>query len=1081
MTASPDPVLGPARPSGFFVLRTPLLPVETITGWSGKLDAAEVHDLAAAEDAIGRDRLRLRKRLEEILADPAFLEGVFLASPSLEAAIESWRKNPDGERGQRAESSLVAYLMRAAARPTPFGLFAGWTTGRIGQDTELRLAGRDSLRRHTRLDMDYLWTLSKAMAADPGLRPDLQYRPNSSCYEAGGRLLYAETRDQEAVRSYHLVAAATTPYLAETLERARNGELLEELAGALVSDDITDAEASAYVAELADNQLLVADCEPPVTGSPPARALGEMLSTRPRTAAVAAGLMHAQASLEAIDAGGTGASPDAYRRIGRALAGLPAAPDPDRFVQVDLMTTAVAATLGEPVVAEILRGAQTLHAVMRPGGDGALAHFRDQFARRYETREMPLAQVLDEENGIGFTASGQAAAGDAPLLASLPISQHHDLAQAWTRKDAFLYRKLTAALATGAREISISAGEADGLREDGDLPLPDAFDVLAVLVAASSEAIGCGQYQVLIGSAGGPSGARLLGRFCHADDELRELTRGHLRAEEEARPDCIFAEVVHLPQGRTGNILSRPVLRDYEIPYLGRSGAPADRQLPVSDLLVSVQGERIVLRSSRLGREVVPRLTAAHHFGRGGLAVYRFLGALQHQGVSAGAMWDWGPLGATPFLPRVVSGRAVLSRATWNLGEAELTAFAQPRGARQFLAVRRLRERLGLPRWVALADADNELVADLDNVLCVEALARQVRRRRAAALVELLPALDQQCVSGPEGRFAHQVIVPFVRAPRQQDQPPRRAANPAVTSADAVMRRFPPGSQWLYLKLFTGQASADRVLLDLVQVLTAAAGSIDSWHFVRFADPDWHIRLRLHGRPDALLRDVLPSLRDWADPLLAAGLLWRVQLDTYEREVERYGGPYGIEYAEHIFHADSAAILQIMRLLPGDAGADLRWRIALRGIDQFLDDFGLSLPDKREIARAARQGYGREFGVGGAFQHAVGACFRRERTSLEPLLDRGGDLPREWAACAAALDRRSAAIAPSVAQLRALAARDQAGLAELTMSLAHMHVNRLLRSAQRAQELVLYEMLDRLYTSRAARLGAAGPARVAAR
>ncbi|HEY1639542.1 MAG TPA: lantibiotic dehydratase C-terminal domain-containing protein, partial [Streptosporangiaceae bacterium] len=42
-------------------------------------------------------------------------------------------------------------------------------------------------------------------------------------------------------------------------------------------------------------------------------------------------------------------------------------------------------------------------------------------------------------------------------------------------------------------------------------------------------------------------------------------------------------------------------------------------------------------------------------------------------------------------------------------------------------------------------------------------------------------------------------------------------------------------------------------------------------------------------------------------------------------------------------------------------------------------------------------------------------------------------------------------------------------LAELAISLAHMHVNRLLRSAQRAQELVLYEMLDRLYTSRAAR------------
>jgi hypothetical protein len=43
------------------------------------------------------------------------------------------------------------------------------------------------------------------------------------------------------------------------------------------------------------------------------------------------------------------------------------------------------------------------------------------------------------------------------------------------------------------------------------------------------------------------------------------------------------------------------------------------------------------------------------------------------------------------------------------------------------------------------------------------------------------------------------------------------------------------------------------------------------------------------------------------------------------------------------------------------------------------------------------------------------------------------------------------------------------GLTDVAMSYAHMHVNRLLRSAQRAQELVVYELLDRVYSSRAAR------------
>jgi hypothetical protein len=63
------------------------------------------------------------------------------------------------------------------------------------------------------------------------------------------------------------------------------------------------------------------------------------------------------------------------------------------------------------------------------------------------------------------------------------------------------------------------------------------------------------------------------------------------------------------------------------------------------------------------------------------------------------------------------------------------------------------------------------------------------------------------------------------------------------------------------------------------------------------------------------------------------------------------------------------------------------------------------------------------------------------------------------------------ALAPAAQELRALAdaGRLCVDIAELAMSLAHMHVNRMLRSAQRAQELVLYELLGRAYSSQAAR------------
>ena len=634
-----------------------------------------------------------------------------------------------------------------------------------------------------------------------------------------------------------------------------------------------------------------------------------------------------------------------------------------------------------------------------------------------------------------------------------------------------LLGKLAQALADGAGEIVLEASDLEALASEQRPPLPDALYVMASVAAGSDRAMAQGAFRIFLHHLYGPSGAVLLGRFCHADQTLHEFVRAHLQAEEARRPEVLFAEIVHLPEGRIGNILCRPVLRDYEIPCLGRSGAPADRQIPITDLLVSVRDGRIVLRSRRLEREVVPRLTNAHNYGWRSLPVYRFLCALQHQDAAMGLVaWDWGPLEDASFLPRVVSGRLVLCRARWNVTEAELRALGQGSDAGQFAAVQAWRAERRLPRYVALADLDNELVIDLDNVLSVAALAHQVRGRRRAVLVEMFPDPEALCVTGPEGRFVHELVVPFIHAAPPRPEP----GNVAPRATTSLVRRFPPGSEWLYAKLYTGAGTADQVVNHLVGPLvrsSVASGAADAWFFIRYADPDWHLRLRLHGEPRRLHTEVLPSLEAFAAPLLEAGQLWRMQLDTYEREVERYGGDRGVELAEQVFAADSEAVLTIMGPLSGDAGLGLRWRMAMRGMDLLFDDLGLTLDEKRFVARRAREGFGREFGIDGNFRGRVSQRYRAERARLEALLDPGQAPPVPLAAGLEALRRRSLQLAPATAELRRLAqaGRLSATLADIAMSYAHMHVNRLVRSAQRAHELVLYELLDRAYSAQAGR------------
>ncbi len=1075
----------PFRPAGFFALRTPLLPFEELGRWGEGLEAPRLSPEARElEPALGRDRATLRARLGALLRRPEVHEALFVASPSLHESLGLWEREPESERGEKVERSVVRYLARMAGRPTPFGLFAGCSVGELGERTRLRIGPRASYQRHTRLDMDYACLLAEALSRTPELRPHISYGPNTSLYPACGRLRYAEGRLSEKVRSYHLVVVEPTGYLEETLARARKGASAEALARALVEGDpeLGLDEAMEYIEALIDSQLLVSELSPPVTGPEALPELISQLQRLPGGAPFVDALLPVRSALEEMDARGLGAPSERYLEVARVLSGLPAPVELPRLFQVDMVKPAPEAVLGKEVVRELARGVRLLHRLAPRPQQDALERFREAFIQRYEEREVPLLEALDAEAGIGFNPTNAPSAEAAPLLAGMALGGGGEgrAGANFGEREALLLRRLEGALRTGSQTLELDDELISRLENKENQALPDAFAVMGAVAAASEEELARGRFQLKL-QAVTASGANLLGRFCHGDALLLRKVEELLRAEEALRPDAVFAEIVHLPQGRVGNILARPVLRDYELTFLGRSGAPPERQLEASDLRVSVQGSRIVLRSARLGREVIPRLTNAHNFQSQSLGLYRFLCMLQFQGQWGGSAWSWGPLAFASFLPRVTHGRLVLSPATWNLWRDTLEGLGKAEGgAPRFAAVQALRAERRMPRFVALEDGDNLLPIDLDNVLAVETLVQMVKDRPWAKLVEMFPGPDGLCAEGPEGRFVHELVVPFVRSRAEEaERSPVAARRPVEAPKPASpARSFLPGSEWLYVKLYTGAATADRLLSDAVAPLVKTAldsGAADGWFFLRYSDPDWHLRLRFHGAPDRLM-GLAHELSGVLEPLHRERLLWKVQLDTYEREVERYGGPEAMLLAERLFQADSEAVLELLDLLPGDEGADARWRLMLCGMDQLLSDLGLGLEARLQVVTGLREGFGREFQVDRTFERQMNERFRKERQGTEALLvSRRADSPA-LARGLEVLQRRSGKLAPLVAGLKALGEEGKLSvpIVGLAGSFLHMHANRMARSAARAQELVLYDLLTRHYSSWVARQRKAG-------
>jgi thiopeptide-type bacteriocin biosynthesis protein len=1080
--------------AGFFVIRTPSLPAEDLIRWGSGLTALRLAGHPTDADLFRlqweSDISVLRDRLKVIVDRPEVAHALFVASPSLWSAISHWKQYPDSKKGKQAERALVRYFERMCARSTPFGLFSGCSLGRVATDdaevSSIVLESRQNYKSHTRLDFDSLFTLTSTLRNDPLLAKELMYWPNNSLYRSGSVWHYVESKLVDKNHRHSLVRLDSDSHLESVLDRAKTGATIEDLAQVLIlsaDSEIASQEAETFIRELIENNVLVSQLSPVVTGISPLTDIIDQLESLPSGKAFAEILRETQTEVAMLDRKGLGIDPNEYSKIVSDLHRLPVKLDSSRLFQVDMIKPVRHGTLAKSIVDELIQGVDTLSRLTPNPELESLKRFRVAFVSRYESAMVPLLEALDEEIGIGF---GEPRKDFAPLLQGLrlggPKDERTPGAATIPEVDSLrglktpLLQQLVDCLRKGATELEL---DVSGLSSDNKSPqyLPDSLVVCAELVANSTAALQQGNFQILLNHALGPSGARMFGRFCYANSELEQHVRNYLREEESCNPEAVFAEIVHLPEGRVGNIICRPALRDYELVYLGRSGMDRNRQILASDLFVGVKDDQIYLYSPKLQRRVIPRLSSAHGFTNSHLApAYRFLCFLQYQDGTNMCRFSWGSLEALPFLPRVTLGRLILSTARWMVERTDIENITNLKASLSFRAVQELRLRLSLPRWIVLEEHDNTLPVDLDNALSVDAFVHIVKRAQRAVIREMYPSPDQLCVTSDEGSFYHELNVPLIRTSERGDMGRSILADKQrfkVPSKHAEVksdeRCLPPGGQCLYFKLYGGAVTLDEALRTSVDALISRISSgvgLARWFFIRYQDPEQHLRLRFIGEPAWILEELLPLITSLFRPLVDSGRLWKIQFDTYVREIERYGGLQGTLAAEELFCADSYAALALLQDCDDEGEENKRWQITLLGIDLLLANFHLDVSKKYEVAQSLRDAYFHKYGVGAATKKSLGERFRKEREQLEAIMGGHG-----LESARAVLQQRSTRIEAVADRLYAMetAGSINVPVSELTRSYVHMHVNRMIRSAANHHELILYDFLCRLYDSALAR------------
>lgn len=1009
----------------FALLRVPMLAIDNLARW--------------ADDAAG-DRGALREGLEELLADPAIARALTFSSADIGDGLRHWRADPTSKRGQAAERSLVGYLARMAGRPTPFGSLAGYSHVAIGP-ARLTVGAREQLRLIRRIDPGLVQGLVAEVATTTGITESSCVRTNPLAHRHGNRLRVPAHVGASNRRT--LVALVATPAMDAVLDAAQTGATIAQLRQ-IVTDHGEDP--AKLLEKLIRREVLEPTTAVTVTGDDPTTQALRLLRDLPAPELY-------DALTAAAEAATTGDDPlAAATAVRRCLRDAGHEPPHRRTLQVDTVRPGDI-QVPAPVVRELRRAALLVSTVSLTQRD-PLRTFRETFLRRFGTRPVPLLEALDPDIGIRLDEEG--------------TTPEEDAAFAQRRR-----RVLLSLLHRGTRspdgEVELTDDDIAALTPSNRTELPSAVAVLGSLVATDAAAVERGDFQLWSPSLSGPGGGRLVGRFCHGDAQLADAVRTHFAHEAAAAPEDLFAEIAVAPDVDWGlNVTHRPRLREFEIDLGGAGTHPG--VLPPSDLLLVVDEERLVLWSRRHGRRVRPRLASALNRQWLAVPVARFLSLLSDTELTSHGWW-WADVDDAPFLPRVRRGRVVLSPRRWSLPATDFVALADDR-TDLLAAIRAWRNTLSIPRWVQLDEAKGPVLVDLENPLLVELILAEGKRQKAIrpdAAIRLTEATapDGIPVHGPDGSYTHELLVAFSSRSRHETAPQHRAPA-AKTVASQADRQFLPGSPWLFAKIYGPASAQDRVLTEHLRPLIAALredGVIDRWFFIRYADPDRHLRIRLHGAPDALARHALPQLHEAVAGAIQAGDATTMTLDTYDRELERYGGAAGTDAMEAIAEADSDAVLALLQLgvMTGENRSDL----AVTSLLTLYDDTGLPAQQCAECARRLRDAFATRLTPEG--RHALGREFRSRRGRLAAVAaDHGSSVDPQVPDI---FLRRSDAQRPLLA---GLADAENAGeltqpYPEIVQSLAHMALNRLLRDGGGIGEARAHDVVARLYLQHAAR------------
>jgi hypothetical protein len=684
-------------------------------------------------------------------------EAINLASPELKKGLDKWASDISElseDKKKAFELTFLKYLSRMSSRCTPFGLFAGCSVGNLSAETNIILDSLTNHKRFTQFDMHYWVALLQDIAKRRDVAAHLNFFPNTSIYEIGEFYRFVEYKYEGTKREHTISAIRKTDLLKQIQFQAKTGITIDEMIFFLADDESEKEEALEFISRLIAFQFLVSELDATVTGDNEWKKLFSVLNKVPGLHKQIELLKGLEKNLADLDINLI-PSQEIYDTIKTTINKIETPCDEKYLFQTDLNITTLYNNLNKNISNKVFKAIQFLNGIQSPKPVQNLENFKKSFAQRYESREMPLTFVLDTEIGIGY-------------LQHQNMNDHHEILEnylfkaknteeknhAWTSFEFILHDKLQDCIKNKGTSITLS--ENDFPNFDADFKdAPVTFSVMIELYDDEN---------IALTSTGNISASKLLSRFCNGNKQIYTLTKEIVEKENEYHSDKILAEIVHIPESRIGNIIRRPVLRKHEISYLCAPGVPIEDNLDLNDLWISIQSDKVILRSKKHNKEILPCLSNAHNFLTDSLPIYHFLCDLERQNTKPIYSFSWGVLiSHYDFFPRVIYNGIIISKAKWMIKKKEIADFQKMDKNTLIKHFSEWRVKRNIPRFTNLSNSNNTLFFDFEAQICITLFLKSVKSMEQFSLDEFL-FTDKSIVHNNTGdSFCNQIILSYYK------------------------------------------------------------------------------------------------------------------------------------------------------------------------------------------------------------------------------------------------------------------------------------------------------------------------------